>query len=42
LEQNYRSDLINLRFGKIEDGVLEFQKEQEQIETQPRVAIEGS
>jgi monooxygenase len=42
LEQNYRSDLINLRFGKIEDGVLEFQKEQEQIEAQPRVAIQGS
>jgi cation diffusion facilitator CzcD-associated flavoprotein CzcO len=42
LKQNYMSDLVNLRFGKVDDGVLEFQTADEQPETEQVVAIEGS
>ncbi len=42
LNQSYMSDLLNLRFGKIDDGVLEFQTAQEQPDAPHAVAIEGS
>ena len=42
LKQNYMFDLVNLRHGKIDDGVLEFQTALEQPETAHTVAIEGS
>ena len=51
LAQSYRSDLMNLRFGKIEDGVLEFRRANEmrtsesrirnQAKPQPAVSVEG-
>jgi hypothetical protein len=42
LKQSYMFDLVNLRHGKIDDGVMEFQSAQEQPEAGHAVAIEGS
>ena len=32
LHQNYTADMMNLRYGRIDDGVLTFQKEREEAE----------
>ncbi len=42
LKQSYIDDLMNLRFGKINDGVLEFRRAAEQPSEQHAVAIEGN
>lgn len=52
LDQSYRADLMNLRYGKIEDGVLEFRRANElptpqsqarkAVRQRPTVSVEGS